>query len=340
MSRIQKLGLVYLGTVFITMTAGYLPLGKLTQNAQVLHAISQLLLALPALIYLGTERVSLRTSLRFNPMSVGNVILTVLLTFLIMPLLTFVNALTMVFFDAPMQDYMVESSIQYPMWALLLVVAVLPAILEETVYRGVFYNEYARRNTRAAIFVSALLFGVLHGNFNQFAYAFIMGMIFALVIEATNSILSTMIIHFVINAQSIVLLYLYPKLFAWLERYYISAQASGNQEAVAMIEQIVGTEANFDYYEIVQNSASVMEELNIAMVVQLYGLRALICTTLAFFVYRAIAKNAGRYEAVKQLVSSNETTQEKQTGGRLITIPLAVGIAVCVLLMVLSEVSS
>ena len=101
-------------------------------------------------------------------------------------------------------------------------VAVIPSLFEESVYRGIFYNEYRKESPLKAILLSGFLFGIIHLNFNQFAYAFAMGIIFALIIGYRFN-LSTMIIHLIINGNSILTLYLYPKLIELLDKAYGSS---------------------------------------------------------------------------------------------------------------------
>ena len=45
----------------------------------------------------------------------------------------------------------------------------------------------------------------MHMNFNQIAYAVVIGLIFGFVVEATGSIIPTMIMHFLINGFSVVI---------------------------------------------------------------------------------------------------------------------------------------
>ena len=51
--------------------------------------------------------------------------------------------------------------------------------------------------------MSGLVFGMFHLNINQFAYALVSGVIFAYMAEATGSIWSSVIAHFVVNSYSI-----------------------------------------------------------------------------------------------------------------------------------------
>ena len=53
-----------------------------------------------------------------------------------------------------------------------------------------------------AALMSGLIFGLMHLNFNQFSYGFVLGVIFAAVVEASGSIYASMAIHFLINFQS------------------------------------------------------------------------------------------------------------------------------------------
>ena len=51
--------------------------------------------------------------------------------------------------------------------------------------------------------MSGLVFGLFHLNINQFCYAFVIGVVFAFLVEATGSIWSSVLAHFAINTYSI-----------------------------------------------------------------------------------------------------------------------------------------
>ena len=55
-----------------------------------------------------------------------------------------------------------------------------------------------------AAFFTALMFGLLHMNINQMSYAIVMGILFFSLNEVTGSILSSMLVHFIINGISVV----------------------------------------------------------------------------------------------------------------------------------------
>ena len=60
---------------------------------------------------------------------------------------------------------------------------------------------------KKAILFSGILFGLFHMNFNQCAYAFLIGVLFAILVEITDSIVSTIIVHFVFNGISVTTTY-------------------------------------------------------------------------------------------------------------------------------------
>lgn len=60
----------------------------------------------------------------------------------------------------------------------------------------------------AAAAVSALLFGLYHLNFNQFCYAFVLGVYFGIVNQVSGSIVTSVIVHAFINLVGTSIAYL------------------------------------------------------------------------------------------------------------------------------------
>lgn len=169
--------------------------------------ISQLILAAPTIAYLLLVKQPLRETIRLKPLKLTRVFLVLLFALLVMPFMSFINAISLLVTTNQATAELQELA-ELPFVVSLLFVALLPAVLEETVYRGVFFQEYRKINVPKGILLSGLLFGLMHLNLNQFSYAFVMGCVFAVVIEATDTILSTMLIHFAINAFSTITTYL------------------------------------------------------------------------------------------------------------------------------------
>lgn len=110
--------------------------------------------------------------------------------------------------------YNPDSSLPLPLsnggWLVLnlFLLAVLPAICEELVFRGIVFNGLRKFGNVAAVFISALLFALAHGSAMQFFYQFALGLVLAAVVLKTGSVVASMVTHFVNNATVVVYNYI------------------------------------------------------------------------------------------------------------------------------------
>ncbi len=86
----------------------------------------------------------------------------------------------------------------------ILVIAVLPAVFEESIFRGLLLNPLKKLSTPVAVLLSGALFALYHQNPAQTIYQFCCGCAFALIAIRANSVLPTMLSHFLNNAFIIV----------------------------------------------------------------------------------------------------------------------------------------
>ena len=63
---------------------------------------------------------------------------------------------------------------------------------------------YSATNWVFAVMVSSILFGVIHGNFQQMPFAFLVGLIMGFVTVKCESIWPAMLIHFYNNLSSVI----------------------------------------------------------------------------------------------------------------------------------------
>ena len=165
----------------------------------------ELVLLVPTLLYMAAARPKLdRLSERWR-LPLAAVPLLILMAYCILPLISLVNLLSMWVSGENAAGALLGPMQRLPLWASLLCISALPGFLEEFIFRGLFYGAYRERGVWRAILVSALLFGLMHMNLNQMCYAFVMGVLFCLLYEATGSILSSMLIHAVFNGNSVLL---------------------------------------------------------------------------------------------------------------------------------------
>lgn len=266
-------------------------------------AVSQGVLALPAIGWLLIKRVPARSFLRLRRLDLPSILLVLLFAFLLYPVLTLINAVSMLFLEYNISDTLSAESTSVPFAAMFLMVAVVPAVLEETVYRGVFFHAYREHSIWKGALLSGFLFGMMHANFNQFFYAFALGFVFALLIEATGSLFSSMLVHLCYNGFSVLVLYA----MNWL---------SGKSESFANALET-------------ESESGITPSMVLAMVPQ-----AVFFGVLAFFVYRALAKRNGTYETIR---SSVRESSKRGSFRKLITVPLVLGTGFLFFMMTVNE---
>lgn len=94
----------------------------------------------------------------------------------------------------------------------ILIIAVLPAVCEETLFRGIILSGLRKCGDAAAIVISGLLFSIFHQSPLQTPYQFLYGMILAFVVIRTSSLLPAMIMHFLNNATILTMNYINPEM--------------------------------------------------------------------------------------------------------------------------------
>lgn len=126
---------------------------------------------------------------------------------------------TMLKFKAAEEDYMKQVMVIARMNNLLdyilsvLVIALLPAIFEETLFRGGLQNLLSRwfKAPIAAIIVTSIIFSAIHGSYLGFFSRFALGFLLGWFYYRTGNIWLNIIAHFFNNAAAVTLLYFSSK---------------------------------------------------------------------------------------------------------------------------------
>ena len=79
------------------------------------------------------------------------------------------------------------------------VLALLAPIVEEFIFRKFLIDRMHAFGGHVAIMTSALMFGLFHGNFSQFFYAWFLGIVFGYVYYKTGNVIYTILMHMTIN---------------------------------------------------------------------------------------------------------------------------------------------
>ena len=176
----------------------------------------------------------------------------------------------------------------------LVIVAILPCLVEEFVFRGILFHSYRE---------------------NQFSYGFVLGVIFALLVEATGTIWSSILFHFIVNTHSLILstIFAYSPLFQNMEQELV-----GEQEADMLTEAILESSG----YWIVSVAITI--------------LMAAGTTALGVMLYKYLAKRCERWEHIKQVLKGQdkkslleENTEPKKKIFEILDIPVLLAIGIC-----------
>lgn len=240
--------------------------------------------------------------LGFKRIKISTVLMTILYTFLLMPLSTTANAISMLFVDNTVGSVAGEI-LDMPFVIMFFLMAIMAPLCEELVFRGAFFRGFRKSgNIFGAILMSALLFAVMHLNFNQAAYAMILGIMMALAAEATGSTTTSFIIHMVFNGQSVCIMYLSE----WLEP--------------SLLEKEMEISANYTTSELM-------------LLISICLFLAVICTPVAFCVLAWMASNEGKQNFLRTVWASRKNRQNK-----LWSVCLVIGLAVAFIYMLAIEI--
>lgn len=112
---------------------------------------------------------------------------------------------------AELTQFLTRLTSPVELFVALVVIAVLPAIGEEIVFRGLIQNELYRsaRNIHVAIWVAAVLFSAIHMQFYGFIPRLLLGALFGYLYYWSGNLLLAIIAHFANNAISVTALYFY-----------------------------------------------------------------------------------------------------------------------------------
>lgn len=197
--------LLYIGCVFGLP----LLLPRLFSNLVVNNLICEAVMVAPGFLFMLFSGEKMSDFLHFRRMKPGTVLMILPFTMFSMSVITLVNLISQFFVEntsaAIMENYQVA---EMPFFQVLFSVGIFAPFCEELACRGIFYRGYRRSGSAFyAMLLSALLFALMHMNVNQAMYAFVMGIISVLLVEAAGSLWASVLYHGLINSSQIVLMY-------------------------------------------------------------------------------------------------------------------------------------
>ncbi len=106
-----------------------------------------------------------------------------------------------------MQDFFV-SMMRHPLG--IIATVILAPLVEELLFRGAIQGHLLRKwgSPALAIFISSLIFGMIHGNPAQIPFAFVIGVALGWVYYMTGSLVPGILMHFINNGTAVVAFWL------------------------------------------------------------------------------------------------------------------------------------
>lgn len=298
-----------LGAQFLTL----IPVLLGVQDIMMLQFLTEVFLVLPAAVYLILQKKSLKESIGVSAITIKQLLLLIPAALCVDKIAELFNLLSQLFTENEVSVYMADLITKYPFFVAFFVISMEPAICEEVVYRGVVYQGYRRGKILVAALVSAFLFGIMHMNLNQFVYAFMIGILFALINEAVGSIIPSMLIHMYINGKSVVLIYVLIQFINGLRGRFEAAELAGDTKTMDLIKELS--------QGIPFQSENWMEEYMMESDVSVTSLLprtffwSVVAAVALFFIIRTLAKDAGRLQHMKSIfrIGKMEDTAPNQT---------------------------
>ncbi len=258
--------------------------------------MGELLILVSILIYCAmTRKESFWKRIPHEKLGIRVMLLIVLYTLLTSPLMAVCNLLSQ-FLVRNTAVQVMDVAGGLPFAVLFFAIAILPPIVEELGFRGIMLQNYRESGVWSGILLSALLFGLMHMNLNQMLYAFVLGILMALLVEATNSIFSSMLMHFLINGSNVLMMY------------------SSFQAAEGSTQEL---------YDASLAELGISHEMFLVVAVLMFLIFAVAGIALAVPVYKKIASLSGREGYIRALFKGNVQPSRKD---RRMTIPLILAI--------------
>lgn len=271
------------------------------------YVISEGIILVIAIIYMAVNRIDPMKDISYKRIGFVDGILSLAAGYCMIPMVLFLNSITMLFST----NYLEEGTttlLTYPFFMQVILLAVIPPLVEELVFRGIFFGSYRKAGMSGAAIMSGLIFGCFHLNINQGLYAFAIGIVFAYMVEATGSLWSSVIAHFAINTYSIGVV----QLLKMTGIYASDGQAVGALEGEGELAASAGA------------LSTVMQLIVLLALATAFMMLAVLCI-------RIMAKRHGRLENIKVRTEGIKGIK------KYLSAPVVVGLAICICYMIAIE---
>lgn len=100
---------------------------------------------------------------------------------------------------APVQNTLLDIVSDISPWTAFFIMVLCAPIAEELIFRKLLIDRTVKYGEKVSVLFSGIFFGLFHGNLNQFAYAFLLGVFFGFIYVRTGKLIYSIGIHMVVN---------------------------------------------------------------------------------------------------------------------------------------------
>jgi membrane protease YdiL (CAAX protease family) len=139
-----------------------------------------------------------------------------------------------VFKGAEISDTITQQISEFSPLTTLLVVVIAGPIFEELIFRKLLLDRLLPYSEAFAILTGGLLFGLLHGNFYQFFYSTMLGILFSFIYVRTGRISYSILMHIIINFTGAIIA-------PFISEHLANSDATGSIDLWGMVTGVYST---------------------------------------------------------------------------------------------------
>lgn len=192
--------------IIVYLLSMYFSIIFISSHKYILLAIMPLTTIAVILISSFLVKLDFKESFKLHLFSIKKFMILIVMYVCVYILANFIINLIAMVFPSLAQEYSGITDVLSinNIWHALFFTAVMPALSEELLFRGVIYNSFNKKwGVTIAIILSSLIFGIYHMNWIQGIFAFILGLVLAYSYFKTNSLWVPIIIHFINNSFAV-----------------------------------------------------------------------------------------------------------------------------------------
>lgn len=174
------------------------------------NIITQFILILfPPVLFLILFKFDVKKVLRLNKISIKTLVIIFFLTVSSIPLVGLFNLLNhflvkVIFGEVEVLQLPIKGDV-IGILISLFIIGFVAGICEEVLFRGVIQRGFERYGVKKAIIITALLFGLMHLDFQRLFGTFLLGILIGFIVYRTNSLYGGIFTHFTNNSVAVLL---------------------------------------------------------------------------------------------------------------------------------------